>query len=380
MPLNPIGDMATPSLSLSGSLIWETASDWDNAVSESGVVHEAFGDLPGAGTIQLGYPSYSLATAPLGAYWPLYEDTIGDGDPVDEVSSNNYDGTVKNNPTGNATGLHNVGTYEFTGDGSLNSPSDGWLEFDTAENNVLMDASEDWTFACWFTVQSTPSTEYRIFTVAEGGTVGSGDSTVGDVVSAKVSSNTLSFSPDPQVSSSVTINYDTTLYSAVFVNDATNDVRKLHVNGTKDSATGLGSRGSAARFGLSVRHYQEDLQLDGRIFYPRLWDGVLSDAEAQAYHDAGTGGSLETATKSFGSSVKPDLSDLVYSLNSQSITVDVIGSPGTASEEVVSQSLGGASSYSLTWSNAHADFRVRPNLSTTDETVSPTISAIGLTP
>lgn len=67
---------------------------------------------------------------------------------------------------------------------------------------------------------------------------------------------------------------------------------------------------------------------------------------------------LTTDTKTFSEGTQPDLQNLTYTLNSQSIVLDVIGSPGTASEEVVSQTLDGSSSYSLTWSNGHTDFRI----------------------
>jgi len=122
--------------------------------------------------------------------------------------------------------------------------------------------------------------------------------------------------------------------------------------------------------------------LNGTVDEVRMYNRALTDAEvSELYNEVAAQGDLTTATKSFASPVKPDLSDLVYSLNGSggSITIDAIGSPGTASEEVVSQTLGGASSYSLTWSSSHTDFRVRPQLDHSDITKTPTISSIGLT-
>jgi len=70
-------------------------------------------------------------------------------------------------------------------------------------------------------------------------------------------------------------------------------------------------------------------------------------------------GNLLTATKSYPTDVKPDLRSLEYSLNGGSIELTVIGSPETASEEQVSQSLGGANEYDLSWTESHSDFRVK---------------------
>ena len=89
--------------------------------------------------------------------------------------------------------------------------------------------------------------------------------------------------------------------------------------------------------------------------------------------------SLTTATKSFGGGVQPDLENLQYSLNGESITITVIGSPGTASEEQVTQSLGGASSYTLSWANDHTDFRVKIQMDTGDVNTTPTLQNVDLT-
>lgn len=90
-------------------------------------------------------------------------------------------------------------------------------------------------------------------------------------------------------------------------------------------------------------------------------------------------GSLTTVERSFSSPQTPDLTGLVYTLNGETISVDVVGSPGTASEEVVTQSLGGATSYDLTWSNSHSDFEVVFNLSTADTSTTPQVDDLTLT-
>lgn len=76
-------------------------------------------------------------------------------------------------------------------------------------------------------------------------------------------------------------------------------------------------------------------------------------------------GTLTTATKSFSSPQKPNLSGFAYNLNGQSATVDVVGSPGTSSEERITVPLDGSTSYSIhdQWSDAHTDFRLEFSLS-----------------
>lgn len=124
-----------------------------------------------------------------------------------------------------------------------------------------------------------------------------------------------------------------------------------------------------------------DKYLDGGLAHMRIYDRVLSQSEIQAYIDAATGGSLTTASKSFSSGKQPDLQNLVYSLNGGSVDIDVIWSPGTASEEIVNSGTldGTQTGVTLTWSSNHTNFRVRPNLSTPGVgNLSPSVSQIEL--
>jgi hypothetical protein len=79
--------------------------------------------------------------------------------------------------------------------------------------------------------------------------------------------------------------------------------------------------------------------------------------------------SLTTETKSFTEPTTPDLAGLEYALNGDSITLTVIGSPGTASEETHTVPLDGATSYAITWSQDHEEFRVKITMSGTDPTL-----------
>ena len=110
-----------------------------------------------------------------------------------------------------------------------------------------------------------------------------------------------------------------------------------------------------------------------------VWGGddtdTWTDDTAGAYASSGL---LTSATKSFTTARQPDISSTTYTLNGESIELQVIGSPGTASEEQVSANLDGSSSFTLSWSNSHTDFRVEPNLSTTSEGTTPLFEGVVL--
>lgn len=116
MAIEPIGDIAAPSLTenVAGNLTWETATDWDNAVSESGVVHESVTntDHNDATIVKQGYQlaSPTPSTGLLG-YWPLHEDS---GSTANDVSVNNQDGTI-NGATVNVSAILGTTGYSFDG-------------------------------------------------------------------------------------------------------------------------------------------------------------------------------------------------------------------------------------------------------------------------
>lgn len=92
-----------------------------------------------------------------------------------------------------------------------------------------------------------------------------------------------------------------------------------------------------------------------------------------------TDGELRSSTKTESSSTTPNLSNLSYSRNDGAIDVEVVGSPGTASEERKSRILDGSTSYDLSWSSGHTEFRVDVAMSMPSRTgTPPTLSALTL--
>jgi len=341
-------------------IAWETASDWDAAASESGVVHESVtnADHDDDTTVKMGYSATSPpASTGLRFYYPLHEDS---GTTANDFSGNANDGSISNG-TANQTGILGTTGFDFANTGSINAgvPTDG---SEVTEYTVVM----------WLKVDSINSNNDAIYQVGisgmriQGGFGGSG----------------YVFRNQPQgLNPEVSGNVTTGSYQLVAVRWSKSLAKmSLVIDGTEvDTFTGENSGASVDRNDsgdfIMVKDY------DGTIAETRFYRNHLSVSQLQTLYDVvDAESSITSGTKAFPSSVTPDLQNLSYSLNGESITIDVIGSPGTASEEVVTQSLGGATSYALSWSNSHTDFRVRPNLSTADPTVTPTISKIELGP
>lgn len=341
------------------SLTWETAADWDAAAAEAGVVHEAFGDLPGTDVIQLGYPSFDRGGSNLLYYWPIDEDS--GGTVADVVGSN--DGSVSGATQG-VTGLHN--TDAISGDGSNDVVDMG--------SNGVTGSSPRTTFG-WVNLDNT-SDGHTMFSY--GGTSGEGSKYVIQTEFDTSGELTLYYRSGGHLNTGLNMSSGTWQFVGhTFESD---DTSTLYLgtpgSGLSSDATSLpnlDTDAGATPIGLFYDRVRTRAYLPGDLDNWRHYDRALSSTEMQAAFDAGTGGHLESATKSFGSPQQPDLQNLAYSLNGESITLEVIGSPSGTSE-TVSQVLDGSTSYTLSWSNSHTDFRVKPVFSTSSVTVSPTFS------
>ena len=123
-------------------LTWNSATEWDSAQSEDGVVHESVAntDHDDDTVVKKGH---SAATPYLASnllvYYPLHDDS---GSPTD-FSGNNNDGT-NHGATPNQAGL--LGTTGYSCDGS-----DDWIEVPSG----ILTTSSDFTVACWFKHRNT---------------------------------------------------------------------------------------------------------------------------------------------------------------------------------------------------------------------------------
>lgn len=341
------------------TLTWGTASDWDAAVSESGVVHESFLDLPGADTVQLGYPSYDeTGQNSLLSYYPMSDS----GNGITEVSGNWPDGSEGGSPTYDVTGPFGQTAIDFDDANpdyfTISQPSDLPVNDDshTIVAWVYFDAYNRAQFTWW---GAENDNEARGFRSMDNDTDGNEDDLKG-YFWGNDHDQTAGWNTGTWVM--VSWRYDgSTSY--------------LDLNGTNQgtySAGAVNTAGSDVGIGARISSLTADDLMDGRIGHVRIYNRALSESELSDLYL--TSGSITTATKSFASSVKPDLQNLQYSLNGESIDLDVIGSPGTASEEVITVTLDGSTSYSLNWNDSHSDFRIRPNLSTSAITGTPEFS------
>lgn len=349
-------------------LTWETATDWDDAVDEQGVVHEsnADADYNDASLLEKGYPTG--ANAPLGGdnvlSYLLHETS---GSTANDASGNGRDGTY-DGPTKGQTGLLGHPCPEFDANNDRidntygpygNAPFSvvGWIGGESQNNNVAaVVGNYDGSFPqVKLVVRDGGNARFRMRD--SGGSDGVATNTSIDVTDGNWHMLVGTYNP---ATDSVGISVDGGGFTTV--SDDTSDT-----NLNSGSGVRVGARLDGAEW------------YTGRIGYMAWFDKFLSGSEIDLLYDTVLGESyLETATKSFTIDTQPDLQDLDYSLNGQSITVDVIGSPGTGSEEVVSQVLGGAAAYDLAWSASHTDFRVKPRLSSTDPETTPSVNRIEL--
>lgn len=353
-PITSIGDIGSNTLSTTEKLTWETAADWDNAVDENGVVHESVAntDHNDDTTIKKGYSAESpFKSSTLELAYLCHEDS---GTTMNDFSGTGRDGSYSGPTLGN-TGL--LGTTAPYYDGSDDHAP-------TADPNI----SGAGTMAFWLIedgdIGDTTNPHYSReqgggddFMIRDGGNSSAWTRMNGtDHKGGSISTGTWHF------------HLSTT--------DGSGDA-EMFLDGSSVN-TMSDNWGDLNTFDLMSQSGNEAVQ--GRMAGWWLWNDRFTTTEVQNFYDTVRGTSyLETATKSFSSDSQPDLVDLDYSLNGQSIDLKVIRSPGTASEEVVTQTLDGSTGYALSWTSSHTDFRLRPELSTADETVTPTFSAGSLT-
>ncbi|AGM11828.1 hypothetical protein M201_gp59 [Haloarcula californiae tailed virus 2] len=363
MALEPIGDIGVAALTEqvgSETLTWATAAEWDANVSETGVVHEDFGDRD-ATRIELGFPSTDPVNSGLAYYYPL-----------DEASGPATDATG-NGPNGSLSGSTSLGNSGTLGTTCIDFPGGGGDTLDFPDDPV-------WDITGDITV--VHAIYWR----------GGNDSSSWQGLTSK-GGNSSPWAIAYVDGYYVQFQVDGTRYDTGYDLRNTQNTWALHayqldsgsirhqVNGgnehdTTNSAEAINNT-TSDEFVLGARKSGGD-EVNALVDDFFVFDYAISDTRLTDLYDAWSTGTLTTATKTVSSSGQPDLQNLVYSLNGESITLDVIGSPGTASEETVTQALDGSSSYTLTWADSHTDFRVRAELTTSDPTVSPTVSQIEL--
>ena len=368
MGLGSIGDIGTRAFGTVNKLTWETATDWNNHIDEKSVVHENIGDYT-ADAVQLGISTDPFGDGSLVALFPQAE---GSSPTVISDAVNSNDMSAEGDPqsvtgTGQATALD----YDGNDDGG-----DG-------VQATIYEISSGTSFAIFTWEKSNDASQQTNFFGNGGGWGSDGYQLISTNGKFRFEITDDSGTQEPADDESGT-HGDGNYHLYVGAYDSGADEMRLYRDGNNLIATTSVSFGSitpANTLQLAKQTWgspsnapaEATLQSSG-VIKGRTVDGT----DAQDLYDSASNGFLKTATKSFSTSTTPDLQNLDYDLNGETIDVNVIGSPGTASEEVVSQTLDGSTGYSLTWSSSHTDFRVEPNLTTAAITTSPVVRRIEL--
>jgi hypothetical protein len=359
MGIESLGDIAD--VSLHETITWDTTTDWDNQTDQKSVVHDGFGDYPGGGTIQKGVPKRSDMVF----YAPLHDGST----PITEVI-NGHDGSSNNANLEDSRNVVNTTTIGF------NRSNNDYITFPDS-SDYRIDAPVTVSFGVWFDQFS----EEMLFqgTKDDNSTSGPRCWLGGGGTDFIFRFYTDTQEVTIQESSS---NYSTgTWYVFTMTMDSSANteawIDKSSVGTNSGDTTSLLWTDSTRDTIIASRGSNGDA-LDGNLSHVFVTDSAWTQSDQDALVDAlkgGAGGYLQTSTKSFSSPSKPDLTNLSYSLNGESMDVDVIGSPGTASEETVTKTLDGSTSYTLTWSNSHTDFQIKPQPYSSVTSTSPTFSA-----
>lgn len=266
---------------------WETATDWDNRQSESGVVHESVTntDHNDDTIVKQGYSAASpLFQSDLKAYYPLHEDS---GSTANDFSGNGNDGSITSGVTLGATGLLGTTAYNFAGGSGIDNGSifdnnvmaaSFWFNLDNIDTSSsgerMWDQQNLWNMA--FDTQGNDKLMVQTYGNNTGG--------IGPALSAgtwyfaaqlwDVPNDTLKvWLANLGSDTSVSVIYDNTSYT-----DAADSF-------TDSSRVGSNSAG--------------DLDLDGRLWDFRFYEGrVLSDSDVQQLYDiVRTNGTLTSNKK-----------------------------------------------------------------------------------
>lgn len=268
---------------------FDADTDWDGAVSESGVVHESVAntDHVDAGVVKRGYSVASpTPSVGLAGYWPLQEDT---GSTAYDFSGRENHATISGAMQGQP-GLLSTTAYSF----------DGVDDYLSVSSDTAWAGIRDWTIAFWARFEDVPTTYSTSLYNTDDVRNNSGD-------------GGLQVRPDSQrlrawidwnsgggdVFSDATIQPDRWYFITV-QSDGRVDEGRLYLDGTLDaSASGvagnLGGSGQALEIG---GNNNTDNFHSGSIWDFRLYDRVLSASEIQTLYDVVVApGTITTAPK-----------------------------------------------------------------------------------
>lgn len=334
-------DVQTQTSTVTETLTWGAASDWDSVVSENMVAHDG-DDEYNPGTVVLGgYDGFEDADYTSSPSWSVVR---GSGTQWTIQNVTQHDGTSGNVLQGKTTG---EGAQVLLMDNS--NAADVSLEAPLYRSGTnYFDGGFVWRYQ--------DNNNYYYLRTASGGSQAVIEMySAGNLVDVWSGSVTNGVSNQWAVWKVEHVGDTINLYTKPPGGSYT---QEASVTDTGITSSGrIGATANAAD--VTTNNYE------GRFAY---------------YRAKATSGFIETASKSFSEPVTPDLKNLTYNLNGGGIDIVVTGSPGTSSSETIRTTLGGSSSYSLSWASSHSNFKIRIELTSTGVTQTPPqISNVDLT-
>jgi hypothetical protein len=362
------------------TLTWGSASDWNSATEESGVRHETFGGAALADVVQIGYNSSGVFNdGSLLVYYPFEETS---GTTANDGSGNLRDATRQTGVTQGTTGVFGSTSYSFSGNGA---------EVEDIDANLYLDGLSEFTVSWWsqsdqtgsdsgvFTTSDPDGTDsILLFRYDSSGFIGSCSNCIkysisdnsGNQQAIETQSGAQTTGWEHYMMTWESTSGELDLYkNGVLLSDSASDPTSSVVTGTLSAEKLL--IGKASKGGSSSGW-------DGRVDEFQIYARSSTLADAQLLYSATNNGTLTTAQKSFSTAQQPNLENLTYSLNGGSITLTVIGSPGTVNEETNVVSLTGQTTETLSWTQSHTDFSVRLDMSSPAQDDSPTFDEVSL--
>lgn len=353
-------------------LTWgDEADDWDTFTSNAGMAHESVANTDhGDATALVNGYSYENPTPQPGNlvfFYPFDED---DADTLHDVSGNGNDAT-------DITGGMQPNQPGILGTTAWDSPNGGSNGGDHIGTGVTSSAgSGEFAFAAWVYPRNIPPDTNYEATIAS--TYNSNSESGGWIAAFEDDGYRFWLNGDNNQPANVSAVQNNTWLFVVFQRVSGNAEIWTDANLTNSISSSANVSTSSDDITFFTRNENQD-GLDAKIAAAWYWEGTgLTDTEIQAMYDVGVRGSHQTATKSFAAPSTPDISTANYTLNGQSGTITVVGSPGTASEESQQVTLDGSSSFSLSWNSGHTDFQISVDITVGDLTAQAVINTVEL--
>lgn len=349
---------------------WASSTDWDNAISESGVVHASFGNHSST-TVEIGYKSSDQGGSNLAAYWPL------DGSSASDVSGNNYDGS--NNAQAGKTGVLGTEGYGF----------DGSNDYIDLTNHMSSLATSSFTVCSWVK-PNTFSNEHGIFQVDFDWNSGEKSGWSVHIRSGKYKVK-MPYAGSGGTSSGTSTD---TWHHVCGSYGSSGNVR-LYVDGNREVNTGSSTSYDTDDFttiGSWAPNGEGDTKstnsFDGEMDETRIYDRELSGSEVSDLYDraSGSNNTMVTDWKTYSSDrdvSSLNLKNVNASLNSQDVWVKVQSDTSDDGNVDESSSVigldGSGGSYSVSGlSTDNEKFRLKIKLSTSDVTKTPVVDDLAL--